>query len=147
MSALERIRDEARKRPRKIALPEADEPRTLQAAVIATEERLARIFLVCADASKVRGTADHLGLNLRGIDLVDVPKAGKEHDRARRVYLERSRARGLSESEAADHVRAPLLFAAISVSLEPSTASWRGRTQPVRRPFAPRSSASARAKV
>ena len=30
MSALQRIREEARKRPRKIALPEADEPRTLQ---------------------------------------------------------------------------------------------------------------------
>jgi phosphate acetyltransferase len=117
MTALQRIRDEARKRPRRIALPEADEPRTLQAAAKATREGLAHISLVSADPAKVRAAATGLGVDLLGIDLVEVPASGKEHESARRIYLERSRARGLSESEAADHVRDPLLFAAIGVSL------------------------------
>ena len=117
MSVLQRIRDEARRKPRKIALPEADEPRTLQAAVIATKQGLARIALVSADPGRVRALASELGVDLGGIDLVETPASGKEHENAKRVYLERSRSRGLSESEAADHVRGPLLFAAISVSL------------------------------
>lgn len=116
MGALQRIRDEARKKPKRIALPEADEPRTLQAAAIAVREGLARVSLVCVDPAKVRSAATSLGVDLGGIDVVETPAAGKEHEDAKRVYLERSRARGLSESEAADHVRAPMLFAAIGVS-------------------------------
>lgn len=117
MGALQRIRDAARKKPRKIALPEADEPRTLQAAAIATKEGLARISLVSADPAKVRSAASGLGVDLAGIDLVEAPTSGREHENAKRVYLERSRARGLTESEAADHVRGPMLFAALGVSL------------------------------
>ena len=116
MSALLRIRDNARKRPRRIALPEADEPRTLQAAMIAARDGIARVSLVSANPSAVRSAAAGLGIDLGGVDVVDVPTSGKEHDTARRIYLERSRARGLSESEAADHVRAPMLFAALGVA-------------------------------
>jgi len=117
MSTLSRIREEASKRQRRIALPEADEPRTLQAAAIATRAGLARIALVTTDASKVRSVANGLGVDLGGIDLVDTPVSGKEHEAARRFYLERMRAKGMSESEAADHVRAAMLYSAISVSL------------------------------
>ena len=92
MGALQRIRDAARKKPRKIALPEADEPRTLQAAAIATKEGLARISLVSADPAKVRSAASGLGVDLAGIDLVEAPTSGREHENAKRVYLERSRA-------------------------------------------------------
>ena len=117
MSLLQRIRDEARKKPRRIALPEADEPRTIEAAAIATRQGLARIALVSADPGSVRTAAAGLGVDLGGIDIVETPTSGKDHENAKRLYLERSRARGLSESEAADHVRGPMLFAAISVSL------------------------------
>ena len=116
MSALQRIRDQARKKPRRIALPEADEPRTLQAAALSTREGIAQISLVSADPSKVRSAASSLGVDLGGMDLVEATAAGREHEIAKRVYLERVRARGLSESEAADHVRDPMLFAAIGVS-------------------------------
>ncbi len=116
MSVLQRIRDEARKNPRRIALPEADEPRTLKAAAIATRERLARVSLVTSDPARVRQVASAEGVELAGVDIVDTPTSGREHENARRVYLERSRARGLSESEAADHVRAPMLFAALGVA-------------------------------
>jgi phosphate acetyltransferase len=117
VSALERIRDLARKTPKRIALPEADEPRTLQAAAIATLAGIARICLVAADPGAVRSAATRLGVDLGGIDLVETPTSGKEHESVRRVYLERSRARGLSESEAADHVRGPMLYAALGVSM------------------------------
>jgi phosphate acetyltransferase len=117
MSTLKRIRDEASKRPRRIALPEADEPRTLQAAAIATKAGIAKVALVTSEPSRVRSAAAGLGVDLTGIDIVDTPTSGREHDAARRFYLERLKAKGLSESEAADHVRAPLLYSAISVSL------------------------------
>lgn len=117
MSALQRIRAEAGKQPKRIGLPEADEPRTLQAAALATKAGLARISLVSGDPSKVRSAASALGVDITGIDLVTVPASGKEHEAARRFYLERMRSRGLSESEAADHVRAPMLFTSIAVSL------------------------------
>jgi phosphate acetyltransferase len=116
MSALKRIREEARKKLRRIALPEADEPRTLQAAAIAVREGLARVALVSSDPSKVRSVAGGLGVDLGAVDLVEAPSSGKEHESARRLYLERSRSRGLSESEAADHVRGAMLFTALGVS-------------------------------
>ena len=105
MSTLKRIRDEASKRPRRIALPEADEPRTLQAAAIATRAGVARVALVTTDPAKVRSAAQGLGVDLGGVDVVETPSSGKEHDAARRFYLERMRAKGMSESEAADHVK------------------------------------------
>ena len=117
MSALQRIRQEASKNPKRIALPEADEPRTLQAAALAAKAGLARIALVSANPSKVRSTASALGVDLSDIDLVEAPTSGPAHEAAKRLYLERTRARGVSESEAADHVRGAMLFAAISVSL------------------------------
>lgn len=117
MSTLQRIRDEASRNPKRIALPEADEPRMLQAAAIATKAGLARISLVSADSTKVRSAASGQGVDLGGIDLVEVPGSGREHETAKRFYLERTRAKGLSESEAADHVRGAMLFSAIGVSL------------------------------
>ncbi|MEO8502103.1 MAG: phosphate acetyltransferase [Vicinamibacteria bacterium] len=117
MSALQRIREAARRNPRKIALPEADEPRTLQAAAIATQEGLARVCLVSSAPDKVRSVASGLGVDLSGVDLVEAATSGTEHEKAKRLYLERSRARGISESEAADHVRGSMLFAALGVSL------------------------------
>src|SRR6186713_1562579 len=107
MSALQRIREEARKRPRKIALPEADETRTLQAAAIAAKAGVARVSLVSDDPGKVRTVAKSMGVDLGGVDLVEVPASGPGHEGAKRLYLERMRSKGLSESEAADHVRAP----------------------------------------
>ena len=117
MSALQRIREEASKKPKRIALPEADEPRTLQAAAIATKLGLAKVSLVAKDPQGARSAASGLGVDLGGIEIVETPTSGRDHENARRLYLERSRARGLSESEAADHVRGPMLFAALSVSL------------------------------
>lgn len=117
MSALQKIREAARRRPRRIALPEADEPRTMQAAATATREGVARICLVSADPKHVQSTASAQGVDLAGIELVETPTSGRDHENVRRIYLERSRARGLSESEAADHVRGSLLFAALGVSI------------------------------
>lgn len=116
MSVLQRIRDEAKKNPRRIALPEADEPRTLRAAAIAARAALARPVLVAADPGAVRAAAAKEGVSLEGIEILETPASGPEHDRARRLYLERSRARGLSEAEAADHVRSPMLYAALAVT-------------------------------
>src|SRR5262245_50688846 len=89
MSELQRIREEARKKPRKIALPEADEPRTLQAAAIAARAGVARVSLVTDDPSKVRAVAQSLSVDLSGVDLVEVPSSGPGHEAAKRLYLER----------------------------------------------------------
>src|SRR5690349_12590233 len=117
MSALQRIRDEARKKPRKIALPEADEPRTLQAAAIAAKAGIAKVSLVTDDAKKVRAAAQGLGVDLSNVELVEVPSSGPAHEGAKRLYLERMRSKGMSESEAADHVKAPMLYSALGVNL------------------------------
>jgi len=117
MSALQRIREEAKKNPKRIALPEAHEPRTLRAAALAARAGIARVALVSADVSKVRAEASKLGVDLGGVDLVEAKASGKEHEAAKRLYMERTRARGISEAEAADHVRAPMLYSALGVTL------------------------------
>ena len=117
MSALKRIRDDAKRNQKRIALPEADEPRTVQAAAISVREGIAKVALVTADPSRVKAQATSLGVDLAGIDIVEAPTSGRDHEDAKRLYLERSRARGLSEAEAADHVRGAMLFAALGVTM------------------------------
>ena len=88
MTALTRIREAARANLKKIALPEADEPRTMQAAAMATRERLARIFLVTADPGSVRTAATNFGVDLTGVDIVEAPPSGREHERASEASLD-----------------------------------------------------------
>jgi phosphate acetyltransferase len=114
MDLRERIHRQAAQSPRHIALPEGTEPRTMEAAVRVARQGLARVTLIGKPeeiAEKARG----VGVDLSGVGVDRVPTEGRDLQAAVERYLERMRARGTTQDEAREHVRDPLLWAALGV--------------------------------
>jgi phosphate acetyltransferase len=115
MDLRERIHRQAAQAARHIALPEGTEPRTLEAAGRVVRQGLARVTLIGKPeeiAEKARG----LGLDVSGVGIERVPRDGREFQTALDTYLERVRARGTTQDEAREHLRDPLLWAALGVA-------------------------------
>src|SRR3954466_5107152 len=74
MSILDQIRQRAASQPQHIVLPEGEDPRTVVAASLATQPRLARIT-VLGDEQKVREAARQAGADLSGVELIDHVRA------------------------------------------------------------------------
>ena len=116
LDALSHMRRRAAARLRHIVLPEGEEPRTLEAGVRASRDGVARITLL-GRPEVIRAQATERGLDLGGAAVAAVPAEGRETHAALRAYLERARARGVVESEAREHLRDPLLWAALQVNV------------------------------
>ncbi len=99
---------------RHVALPEGDEPRTLRAAAEVVRMGLARVTLLGAREA-IEAAARAAGVALGGLAVEEPPTGGRELDAALRLYAERMRARGVSQEEAREHLRDPLLWAALGV--------------------------------
>lgn len=105
----------ARATTRHVVLPEGTEPRTVEAASRAARLGLARVTLL-GDPVAVRAVARGQSLDLGSVEVRAVPSQGPDVDAMVRAYRERTSPRGLTEDEARDHVRDPLLWAALQVS-------------------------------
>lgn len=115
MDFLGRLAARAREARKHIVLPEGTEPRTVQAAGRVTARGIARITLL-GRRDQVLTYARETGTDLSSVDIADVPHEGPEVDLAQRAYLDQVRRRGVSESEAREHVADPLLWGALQVS-------------------------------
>ena len=115
MNFLEDIRKRARDRPRRIVLPEGEDPRTLEAtAEIQAQGLLYPVLL--GDPVIVRDGLHAAGGDPEGLEVVD-PRSMQDVGKYVTRLLERRRARGLTESEARARVRHPLFRGALMVAL------------------------------
>jgi len=105
----------AREAARHIVLPEGTEPRTLRAAARIVRQGLARVTVV-GEAGQVAAAARDSGADLSGVEVAEVPREGRELAAAVRQYLENTGARGVTESEAREHLKEPMLWAALQVA-------------------------------
>ncbi len=115
MDLRERIHRQAARASRHIVLPEGTEPRTVEAAVRIVRQGLARVTLI-GKPEQIAEKARTQGLDLSGVATERVPEEGREVRTALDMYRERTRARGVSEDEARQHLRDPLLWAALGVA-------------------------------
>jgi phosphate acetyltransferase len=115
MSVIEDLRNRARAARRHIVLAEGTEPRTVQAAARITRAGIAQITLVGA-AAAVERCARETGSDLTGVSVVEVPTQGHAVEMALRAYVERVRHRGIVSDEAREHLKDPLLWAALMVA-------------------------------
>lgn len=113
MELLARLHGRARETGAHIVLPEGSEPRTLEAAVRASA--FSRITVLGAP-EEIRAQAREAGLDLGPVSVQAVEPDTREGRRFLAVYHERVRHRGMSPSEAATHLRDPLLWGAIGVA-------------------------------
>jgi phosphate acetyltransferase len=108
-----RLRERARTTKRRIAFPEATEPRTLAAVSLLAGQGIVTPILV-GDPAEVEPAAAVARLSLGGIE-VRSPRDPVAVERFARRYHELSRARGVSLDEALQAVRDPIAFAALLV--------------------------------
>ena len=103
------IRAKAAAHPVRAALPDAEDVRVLQAAVILRDQRLARPVLVGNEAG-IRKLAADQHVDLDGVEIQD-PAASPWHDEFAQALFDKRKAKGMTREQAADLVRKPLYFA------------------------------------
>lgn len=123
---LEQIRQRAAADIQHIVLPEAEDPRTLQAADICTREKIARITLI-GDEEKVRAAAVAAGANLNGVEIIDHRKSA-DFGKMATLYHELRRAKGTTLEEAEQAVKDTLYFGNLLVRLGKADGSVAGAT-------------------
>lgn len=106
MNFIENIFAKARKDPRRILFPEANDDRTLHAAAVLREEGLARVTLLGGEAETLAGLK-RLGI-AAGFDMVDPARAPWLDGFAADYYALR-RAKGVSEEAARKAMLDPLV--------------------------------------
>jgi phosphate acetyltransferase len=111
-AVLDRIRREARLKPRRLALAEGDDPRVVRAADRLSRDRLAEVTLI-ADRDVARATARRAEAALLGVHLEDVnDPAAIERTRA---ALRAARGDRLTPADAERYARDPVFQAAARV--------------------------------
>ncbi len=113
MSILERIRRRAAASDTHIVLPEGEDDRTIQAAAMCLEGRVARVTVI-GDAALIKSRAAALGVRLPDATIVDPRTSAKLESFASLLY-ERRRAKGMTMNEARRQVRDPLYFGDLMV--------------------------------
>ena len=116
MSLIENIRAKARLAGKHIVLAEGTEKRTVKAAEILTQEKIARITLV-GNPDEVRKVAAEVGADLSGVEIVDPANSPKAEAYADALY-ELRRAKGLSREEAARLTADPMYYGILMVKLD-----------------------------
>jgi malate dehydrogenase (oxaloacetate-decarboxylating)(NADP+) len=96
----------ARRDPRRIVFPEADEEKVLRACPILLEEEVARPVLV-GDEARIRALADGIGVDLSRCEIVD-PARSLDRERFVARLLELRGRKGLRPREARDLALRPL---------------------------------------
>ena len=98
MSLIENVKIKARADIKKIVLPEGDEIRTVKAASILRDEKIAVPVLI-GEPSKVEATAKEAGADIQGIEIIDPETAAKTAAYASALYEIRKN-KGVTEEDA-----------------------------------------------
>jgi phosphate acetyltransferase len=98
MNLLESLKDKAKKNPKKIVLPEGQEPRTVKAAAIITKEKLAHVTLI-GNRAKIEAVAKEQGVDIGAVPSID-PETAKNFEEYAQTYFELRKAKGMTVEEA-----------------------------------------------
>jgi len=123
---LQKIRERAAADIQHIVLPEGEDIRTVQAAAICANERIAKITLL-GNEEKIRSLASDAGANLNGVEILDHRKS---HDfgKLATLYHQLRQAKGVTLEEAEQTVKDPLYFGNLMVREGKADGSVAGAT-------------------
>jgi phosphate acetyltransferase len=126
MDILHKIRVRAATQLQHIVLPEGGDDRTLSAASMIAEQRLARLT-VLGNEEQLRQRAATLGVSLTNVPILD-PRRSPDLERYTQELYELRRAKGVTLDEAAKQVLDPLFFANLMVRAGKADGSVAGAT-------------------
>jgi len=114
MELLDRIKLNARNHNKRIVLPEGYEERTIKAADIAIEEKLAQIILI-GDPAEIKAHAEKLGLKNISKALIINPKSHEKKDHYIDMMVELRKSKGLTREEASKLIEDPLYLGVLMI--------------------------------
>ncbi|MDR2129847.1 MAG: phosphate acetyltransferase [Odoribacteraceae bacterium] len=136
MNLLEQIKENARKRGKRIVLPEGTEERTLKAANILLEEGIARVILV-GNPGEINRSARALGLEHIGKATIVDPVAHEKREAYAELLVEARKEKGMTRERALELVVDPLYLAVLMIKngdADGEVAGARNATGDVLRP-------------
>ncbi|MFO7843281.1 MAG: phosphate acetyltransferase [Bacteroidales bacterium] len=114
MNLLEKIKESAKKHQKRIVLPESLEERTLKAADIILEEKIAQVILT-GNPEQIKAEAEKFQLkNLDKATIID-PKNHEKKEQYIDLLVELRKKKGLTREEAAKLVEDPLYLATLMI--------------------------------
>ena len=126
MQVLERIRARAASAPKHIVLPEGEDERTIRAASLCVQARLAQLTLIGAE-DVIRNKASKISAALTGVSIIDNRRSPDREQYAARYY-EARRAKGVTLDEARQQMDDPLYFGNMMVREGRADGSVSGAT-------------------
>lgn len=123
---LQKLRERAAADLQHIILPEGEDIRTVQAAAICAEQRVAKIT-VLGNEEKVRSLASESGANLNGVEILDHRKSS-DFGKMATLYHQLRHAKGVTLEEAEQTVKDPLYFGNLMVREGKADGSVAGAT-------------------
>ncbi len=115
MSFIEQIKERAKTEIKTIVLPEATDPRILEAAQIVKNEGYAKVILI-GNEEVVKKIANDKKINIEGTNIIDPSKSEKKGLYAKELY-ELRKAKGMTEEQAQQLVLDPVYFGMMMVKL------------------------------
>ncbi len=113
MDLLNKIKENAVRLQNHIVLPEGSEIRTLKAAALVLEQRIATITLL-GDKSKIEEIAIREGILISGASIVD-PKSDGKREHYAEMMVELRRNKGLTLEKALELLNDPLYYAVMMI--------------------------------
>lgn len=116
MKLIERIKEKAKSNIKTIVLPEGEERRTIEAAAIVSNEKIARPILL-GNRDIIMKTADELGADISTITIIDPKSSDKSEFYAQQLY-ELRKSKGLEPEQAAKLMTDPMYYGIMMVKLQ-----------------------------
>ncbi len=114
MDLIKNIKEKATKLNMRIVLPESHDERTLKAAEIAYNEKLAEIILI-GNKEKILKDSENLGLkNIKNIEIIDFETYSKIDEYAM-LMVELRKHKGLKKEQAIELLKNPLYLAVLMI--------------------------------
>ena len=113
MSVLDSIKEKAKADVKHILLPEGSEERTVQAARIITDEKIAKVTLL-GDEEEIKKVAEKFNVCLCGIDIINpLTDPGFEH--YANGFYELRKAKGMTPEKARETIKNTLFYACMMI--------------------------------
>lgn len=113
MSVLDSIKEKAKADVKHILLPEGSEERTVQAARIITDEKIAKVTLL-GDEEEIKKVAEKFNVCLCGIDIIN-PLTAPDFEHYANGFYELRKAKGMTPEKARETIKNTLFYACMMI--------------------------------
>ncbi|MCL2155540.1 MAG: phosphate acetyltransferase [Leptospirales bacterium] len=125
MSFVESMKAKAKSAGKKLVLAEGTEPRTIKAARMIIDEKIASEVFLVGGKDAISKVAGEQGVNLNGITLID-PISSDVKDKYAKAFFEMRKHKGVTEDEAAKSMLDNLRWGAMMVKQNDASAMVAG---------------------